>query len=153
MINTLQIQVSPEVALTKRLLKSTLAKELDILEKDIKHIEILKRSIDARQRETKINLKVDIYTKEDFIKKEEDIPEYKNVSGKDKVIIIGAGPAGLFAALKLIEKGIKPFILERGKDVKARRRDLANLTKNHIVNKDSNYHLNIYMKLLVIKQI
>ena len=61
MINTLQIQVLPYVASTKKLLKSTLAKKLDILEKDIKHIEILKRSIDARQRETKINLKVDVY--------------------------------------------------------------------------------------------
>jgi len=139
MINTLQIQVLPYVASTKKLLKSTLAKKLDILEKDIKHIEILKRSIDARQREIKINLKVDVYTKEAFVKKEEDIPEYKNVRGKDEVIIIGAGPAGLFAALKLIEKGLKPVILERGKDVRARRRDLANLTKNHIVNEDSNY--------------
>ena len=139
MINTLQIQVFPEVASTEKLLKSTLAKELNILEKDIKHIEILKRSIDARQRDTKINLKVDVYTNENFVKKEEDIPEYKDVNGKNEVIIIGAGPAGLFAALKLIEKGLKPIILERGKDVRARRRDLANLTKNHIVNEDSNY--------------
>jgi len=139
MINTLQIQVFPEVASTEKLLKSSLAKELNILEKDIKHIEILKRSIDARQRDTKINLKVAVYTKEAFVKKEEDIPEYKDVNVKDEVIIIGAGPAGLFAALKLIEKGLKPIILERGKDVRARRRDLANLTKNHIVNEDSNY--------------
>jgi uncharacterized FAD-dependent dehydrogenase len=139
MINTLQIQVFPEVASTEKLLKSTIAKKLNILEKDIKHIEILKRSIDARQRDTKINLKIDVYTNENFIKKEEDIPEYKDVNGNDEVIIIGAGPAGLFAALKLIEKGLKPIILERGKDVRARRRDLANLTKNHIVNEDSNY--------------
>jgi len=139
MINTLHIQVFPEVASTEKLLKSSLAKELNILEKDIKHIEILKRSIDARQRDTKINLKVAVYTKEAFVKKEEDIPEYKDVNVKDEVIIIGAGPAGLFAALKLIEKGLKPIILERGKDVRARRRDLANLTKNHIVNEDSNY--------------
>ena len=139
MINTLQLQVFPEVASTEKLLKSTIAKKLNILEKDIKHIEILKRSIDARQRDTKINLKIDVYTNENFIKKEEDIPEYKDVNGNDEVIIIGAGPAGLFAALKLIEKGLKPIILERGKDVRARRRDLANLTKNHIVNEDSNY--------------
>jgi len=138
-INTLQIQVLPEVAATKNLLKSTIAQELNISEKDIKHIEILKRSVDARQRVTKINLRVDVYIKEAFVKKEEDIPEYKDVNGKNEVIIIGAGPAGLFAALKLIEKGLKPIILERGKDVRARRRDLANLTKNHIVNEDSNY--------------
>jgi len=65
----------------------------------------LERSIDARQRVTKINLRIDVYIKERFIKKEEDIPEYKDVTGKDEVIIIGAGPAGLFAALKLIERG------------------------------------------------
>ena len=88
MINTLQIQVFPEVASTEKLLKSTLAKELNVLEKDIKHIEILKRSIDARQRDTKINLKVDVYTNENFVKKEEDIPEYKYVNGKNEVIII-----------------------------------------------------------------
>ena len=139
MINTLQIQVLPEVAATSNLLKSTLAQKLNISEKDIKHIEILKRSIDARQRTTKINLKLAVYIKEDFVKKEEDIPNYKDVTGKDEVIVIGAGPAGLFAALKLIERGLKPIILERGKDVRSRRRDLANLTKNHIVNEDSNY--------------
>ena len=129
----------PEVAAKDVLLKNTIAEKLNILERDIQHIEILKRSIDARQRITKINLKVDVYIKEDFIRKEEDIPQYKNVSGKDEIIIIGAGPAGLFAALRLIEKGLKPIVLERGKDVRARRRDLANLTKNHIVNEDSNY--------------
>ena len=139
MINTLQIQVLPEVVAAHNLLKSTIAQKLKIAEKDIQHIEILKRSIDARQRTTKINLRVDVYINEPFVKKEEDIPEYKDVTGKDEVIIIGAGPAGLFAALKLIEKGLKPIILERGKDVRARRRDLANLTKNHIVNEDSNY--------------
>ena len=139
MKNTVQIQVSPNIASANKLLKRTLAKELEIPETDNTHIDTLKRSIDARQREIKINLKVDIYTDEAFVKKEEDIPEYKNVSGKDEVLIIGAGPAGLFAALKLIEKGLKPIILERGKDVRARRRDLTNLTKNHIVNEDSNY--------------
>ena len=139
MKNTLQIQVSPNVASTNKLLKSTLAKKLDILEKNIKHIEIIKRSIDARQKIIKINLKIDVYINESFVKKEEDMPKYKNVSSKDEVIIIGAGPAGLFAALKLIEKGLKPIVLERGKDVRSRRRDLTNLTKNHVVNEDSNY--------------
>ena len=139
MINNLQIQVIPEVASTDKLLKSSIAKKLNIPEKDINHIEILKRSIDARQREIKINLKVEVYIREGFVKKEEDIPEYNDVTGKEEVIIIGAGPAGLFAALKLIEKGLRPIILERGKDVRSRRRDLANLTKNHIVNEDSNY--------------
>ena len=139
MIKEIQIQVLPEVAASKDLLKNIVAEKSNITQADIKHIEVLKRSIDARQRVTKINLRLNVYIKETFVKKEEDFPEYKDVSGKDEVIIIGAGPAGLFAALKLIEKGLKPIILERGKDVRARRRDLANLTKNHIVNKDSNY--------------
>ena len=139
MKKSLQIQVSPNIAGTKNLLKRTLAKELNIVEEEIKYIDILKKSIDARQRLIKVNLKLDIYINEEFVKKEEDLPEYKNVSGKDEVIIIGAGPAGLFAALKLLEKGLKPIILERGKDVRERRRDLSNLTKNHIVNEDSNY--------------
>ena len=139
MINTLQIQVLPEIASTQDLLKKMIAKQMDIPQGDIKHIEILKRSIDARQKTTKINLKVSIYVKEEFVQKVEDYPEYQDVSGRDEVIIIGAGPAGLFAALKLIEKGKKPIVLERGKDVRSRRRDLVNLTKNHIVSKDSNY--------------
>jgi uncharacterized FAD-dependent dehydrogenase len=138
-IKEIQIQVLPEVAASKDLLKNIVAEKSNTKQADIKHIEILKRSIDARQRTTKINLRLEVYIKESFVKKEEGIPEYKDVSGKDEVIIIGAGPAGLFAALKLIENGLKPIILERGKDVRARRRDLANLTKNHIVNQDSNY--------------
>ncbi len=139
MINTLQIQVIPEVASTPNLLKTTLAEQLNISKADIKHIEILKRSIDARQRITKINLKVAVYIKEQFAQREEDFPEYQDVNGKDEVIVIGAGPAGLFAALKLIENGKKPIVIERGKDVQSRRRDLVNLTKKHIVNEDSNY--------------
>ena len=139
MINTLQIQVLPEVASTPDLLKTTIAKQLNIPNPEIKHIEILKRSIDARQKTTKINLKVAVYIKEEFVQRLEDFPEYQDVNGKDEVIIIGAGPAGLFAALKLIENGKKPIVIERGKDVRSRRRDLVNLTKNHIVNEDSNY--------------
>ena len=139
MINTLQIQVLPEVASTPDLLKTTIAKQLDIPNPEIKHIEILKRSIDARQKTTKINLKVAVYIKEEFVQRVEDFPEYQDVNGKDEVIIIGAGPAGLFAALKLIENGKKPIVIERGKDVRSRRRDLVNLTKKHIVNEDSNY--------------
>jgi len=138
-INTFQIQVLPEVSSTPNLLKTTLAEHLNIPKVDIKHIEILKRSIDARQRITKINLKVAVYIKEKFVQAEEDCPEYQNINGKEEVIIIGAGPAGLFAALKLIENGKKPIVIERGENVRARRRDLANLTKNHIVNEDSNY--------------
>ncbi len=139
MIENLQIQVLPEVAATPDLLKDSVAKDLNIPKADITHIEILKRSVDARQRVIKINLKIAVYIKEKFTKKEEEHPNYQNVSNKEEIIIIGAGPAGLFAALKLIALGKKPIVLERGKAVRERRRDLANLTKNHIVNEDSNY--------------
>jgi len=139
MIKNLQTIADPEVASNKKMLRNSLAKKLNIFENEIQHIEILKRSIDARQREVKIHLNIDIYINEAYIKKEEEFPNYKNVIGKKEVIIVGAGPAGLFAALKLIERGIKPILLERGKDVRARRVDLANLTKKHIVNEDSNY--------------
>ena len=138
MIKTVQIQVSPEQAQKKVLLKKKVSNDFNINKVDIKHIEIIKRSIDARQRKIKINLKLDIYINQNF-SEVKDTKNYKKVKANKEVVIIGAGPAGLFAALQLIENGIKPIIIERGKKVRNRRRDLALLTKNHIVNKDSNY--------------
>ena len=138
MIKTIQIQVNPECAEKKNLLIKKISDDLNILTTEIKDINILKKSIDARQKHIKINLKIDIYINEKYIEKEEKT-KYKNVSKSKEVIIIGAGPAGLFAALKLIEQGIKPIIIERGKQVRNRRRDLAKITKEHIVNEDSNY--------------
>ena len=138
MIKTIQIQVNPECAEKKNLLIKKISDDLNILKTEIKDINILKKSIDARQKHIKINLKIDIYINEQYIEKEEKT-KYKNVSKAKEVIVIGAGPAGLFAALKLIEKGLKPIIIERGKKVRNRRRDLAKITKEHIVNSDSNY--------------
>ena len=113
MKKNLQIQVAPNIAATEKLLKRTLAKELDIFEQEIKHIDILKRSIDARQRLIKVNLKVDIYINEEFVKKEEDLPEYKNVSGKDEIIIIGGGMVGLSIAYQIIKRDISKSICIR----------------------------------------
>ena len=138
MIKTIQIQVDPECAEKKHLLIKKISEDLNILKTEIKDLNILKKSIDARQKHVKINLKIDIYINEEHVKKEEKT-KYRNVSNSKEVIIIGAGPAGLFAALKLIEEGIKPIIIERGKQVRNRRRDLAKITKEHIVNEDSNY--------------
>ena len=138
MIKTVQIQVSPEQAQKKTLLKKKISHDFNIKKEEIKHIEIIKRSIDARQRNIKINLKLDIYINQIFTEIKNSI-SYKKVKSKNEVVIIGAGPAGLFAALQLIDNGIKPIIIERGKKVRNRRRDLALLTKNHIVNNDSNY--------------
>ena len=136
----LLLQVSPEIAANNVLLKEHVAKLIRSSVPEIQHIEILKRSIDARQKAIKFNLKIDIYLKgEPFLQQKVEIPEYKNVSNAQEVIVVGAGPAGLFAALQLIELGLKPIVLERGKDVRGRRRDLKAINRDHIVNEDSNY--------------
>ncbi len=139
MIIERNIQVLPEVAANSLLLKTWVAKNESIDEITINHIEILKRSIDARQRIVKINLKIQVFVNEDYTPVSLIAPKYVDVTNAKSIVIIGSGPAGLFAALKLIEKGIKPIILERGKDIKSRRRDLAAINKEHIVNEDSNY--------------
>jgi uncharacterized FAD-dependent dehydrogenase len=136
----LLIQVSPEIAVNEQLLKEYVAKLIRVSFNEVKHISILKRSIDARQKAIKMNLKVIIYFQGDeFIEEKIQLPDYKNVSNAQEVIVVGAGPAGLFAALQLIELGLKPIVIERGKDVRGRRRDLKAINLNHIVNEDSNY--------------
>ena len=136
----LLIQVSPEIAANDLLLKSHLSKEIKITVDDIQHISILRRSIDARQKAVKINLKVLIYLKGELFQETKfQLPDYGNVASAQEVIVVGAGPAGLFAALQLIELGLKPILVERGKDVRGRRRDLKAINVDHLVNEDSNY--------------
>lgn len=120
-------------------LKLFVAKKGGISVSEIRHVEILRKSIDARQKNVKINLKVQVFINEDFEGRKITLPDYRNVSQAEEVIIIGAGPAGLFAALRCIELGKKPIVIERGKDVRARRRDLKKLNIEHEVNEDSNY--------------
>ncbi len=140
MSQELLLQVAPEIAVNDQLIKEQVAKLIRVSVADIKHISILKHSIDARQKAIKINLKVAIYFQEDeFIEEKIQLPDYKNVSNSLEVIVVGAGPAGLFAALQLIELGLKPIVIERGKDVRGRRRDLKAINLEHIVNEDSNY--------------
>ena len=134
-----QLVVSPKEAATTALLIKKVARKSGIPVSEITHVEILKRSIDARQKATKINLKVLVFTQEEFVEKQIALPNYKNVSNQEEVLIVGAGPAGLFAALRCIELGKKPIVLERGKDVQARRRDLKAINQDHLVNPDSNY--------------
>ena len=136
----IQTQVSPEVAHNAVLLSEHAAKLFHVATKEIQKVIVLKRSIDARQKAIKFNIKASVYFKEeDYIDQKIALPEYKNVANSQEVIIVGAGPAGLFAALQLIELGLKPIIIERGKDVRGRRRDLKAINVDHIVNEDSNY--------------
>ncbi len=136
----LQLQVSPEIAANESLLNEHVVKLCKVASKDIQKISIQKRSIDARQKAIKFNLKVAVFFSGEIIPNSKiELPDYNNVSNKQEVIIVGAGPAGLFAALQLIELGLKPIVIERGKDVRGRRRDLKAINVNHIVNEDSNY--------------
>lgn len=136
----LLFQVLPHIATNENLLKTFVSKKINLQESDIQNIKILKRSIDARQKIVKVNLKVAVYKNDEKILNQKfDFPEYKNVENAAEIIIIGAGPAGLFAALKLIELGLKPIVIERGKDVRGRRRDLKAINVDHIVDPDSNY--------------
>ncbi|MBB6327966.1 hypothetical protein FHS59_003609 [Algoriphagus iocasae] len=135
-----QLQLSPEEAYNPVIFQETLLKKagLPLDSKDVIARQ-LKRSIDARGRQVKVNIQAELFVKEKPTPLIEHIDHYQNVTNADPIIIVGAGPAGLFAALRAIELGVKPIILERGKDVRARRRDLAAITKDHIVNPDSNY--------------
>lgn len=135
----IQIQVSPEVAHNSIRLKSIVSNQLKIDQGEINHIEVLRRSIDARKRNIKFNLLLKVFINEDFVEGSTQIPDYGDVSGAEPVIVVGAGPAGLFAALKLIESGLKPIVVERGKNVRDRRKDLAAITRFHKVDEDSNY--------------
>lgn len=139
MQSKLQLQVSPQTALNEALLKEEVRQQLSISKDSTLHIKILKRSIDARGRAIKINLTLLASVDEELVSEKIEF-DYRDVSSSGKTChIIGAGPAGLFAALRCLEAGIKPIIIERGKDIKARRRDLAAINKEHLVNPESNY--------------
>lgn len=136
----LLIQVSPEMANNEQMLYQHVSKLVQTSVSDLQKIVILKRSIDARQKAIKFNLKLNIYYKDEvFTESKIELPNYPNVTNKQEIIVVGAGPAGLFAALQLIELGLKPIVLERGKDVRGRRRDLKAINVDGIVNADSNY--------------
>ena len=139
MTNEYQIRVAPEVAAQEDRLKRWIADEQGIDVRTIYGVRILKRSIDARQRQIFVNLKVRVYVNEQPSDDAYVRTEYPNVEGKSQVIVVGAGPGGLFAALRLIELGLRPVVLERGKNVHDRKKDLANITKTQKVDAESNY--------------
>lgn len=139
MINEYQIRVLPEQAANELSLKQYIGREKGIDIRTIHAIRILKRSIDARQRTIFINLKIRVFINEEPTETEYIPTEYKNVSDKPSVIVVGAGPGGLFAALKLIELGLRPIVVERGKNVRDRKEDLARISREHKVDSESNY--------------
>lgn len=139
MIQEYQIRVLPEQAANEQSIKMFISKDKGIDARTIKAIRILKRSIDARQRTIFVNLKVRIYINE-LPQDEEFVPtEYQNVEDKPQVIVVGAGPGGLFAALRLIEQGLRPIVVERGKNVRDRKVDIARISREHKVDPESNY--------------
>ena len=136
----ISLRLLPSEAANQTTVKQYIARMEAVDVTDISGYTILKQSIDARGKQSWINLTIQAFIKESYQQRESVVFHFRDISkAQKKVIIIGAGPAGLFAALKLIESGIKPIILERGKDVRARRRDLAALNKEGEVNPESNY--------------
>ena len=139
MTNEYQIRVLPEVATQQDRLKQFLADEYGLRMNEIMGLRILKRSIDARQRTIFVNLKVRVYVNELPVDDEYQHVDYPDVSNAPQAIVVGAGPGGLFAALRLIELGIRPIVLERGKDVHERKKDLAAIARTQQVDGESNY--------------
>lgn len=139
MIQELQLRILPEQAANEQSLKQIVAQETGAKSASVWAVRILKRSIDARQRTIYVNLKVRAFIDELPTEAEYQAVEYKDVSGGKPVVVVGAGPGGLFAALRLIELGFRPIVVERGKNVRDRKKDLALISREHLVNPESNY--------------
>lgn len=139
MIKEISIRILPQQAATENGIKDFLGREYALNKNEIQAVRILKRSIDARKRQVFINLTVRIYINE---QPQDDLftpISYGDVSDRQPAVVVGAGPAGLFAALRLIELGMRPIVLERGQDVHQRRKDIARISREHIVDNESNY--------------
>ena len=139
MIKELQLRIPPREASSLSSIKQIVAKELAVSADEVSSVRIVKRSIDARQRNIFVNLKVRAYINEQPEELQYIHTEYKDVSRCPQAIVVGAGPGGLFAALRLIERGIRPIVVERGKNVRDRKVDLARISKTHEVDPESNY--------------
>ena len=139
MISEYQIRVQPHHAANEQSIKKYIAQEKGLDVRTINAVRVLRKSIDARQRTIFINLTVRVFINEEAPKDEFTAREYGNVENCRKVIVVGAGPAGLFAALKLIELRLCPIVVERGKDVRTRKLDIAAISREHTVNPESNY--------------
>ena len=139
MIKELQLRLLPEEAANEQALARVVARETAASLASVKAVRVLRRSIDARQRVIYVNVKLRAFINELPTEPEYQSIDYKEVAGGKPVIVVGAGPGGLFAALRLIELGLRPIVLERGKDVRARKRDIALISREHRVDSESNY--------------
>ena len=139
MTHEYQLRILPEQAASEQSLKQYISREKGLDIRTINAIRTLKRSIDARQRTIYINLTVRVFINETPSEEEFERTNYPNVEGRPAVIVVGAGPGGLFAALKLIELGLRPIVVERGKNVRERKEDLARISREHKVDAESNY--------------
>lgn len=139
MIHEFQIRVQPHDAANEQSLKRYIARDKGMDERTITAVRVLRRSIDARQRIIYVNLTVRVFVNEQPQMEEFVSREYGNVEGRQQMIVVGAGPAGLFAALKIIENGLRPIVVERGRDVRTRKVDLAAISRTHTVDPESNY--------------
>ena len=139
MYKEIELRITPEEAHDREIVNELLARMLHVGQERIVHVEIVRKSIDARQRRVVIQLKVGVHL--DRVEQKERVftPQYRDVSSAGTVVVVGAGPAGLFAALRLIELGKRPIVLERGKCVEERKQDLNRLYKTGVANEDSNY--------------
>ncbi|MDO4770661.1 NAD(P)/FAD-dependent oxidoreductase [Porphyromonas sp.] len=140
MVHQYQLKLNPQTASNEDNIKRFVAKHHALKYEEITSVRVLKKSIDARQKNVFINLKVDVYVNEQPPEIAYVPTEYPDVSSARQAVVVGAGPAGLFAALRLIELGVRPILIERGKDVHRRKRDLALTGTEHIVNPESNYN-------------
>ena len=139
MYKEIELRITPEEAHDREIVNELLARMLHVDQERIVHVEILRKSIDARQRRVVIQLKVGVHLDRVEQKERVFVPQYRDVSSAGTVVVVGAGPAGLFAALRLIELGKRPIVLERGKCVEERKQDLNRLYKTGVANEDSNY--------------
>ncbi len=138
MVQDVQLRVLPRVAATPTSIREQVVQELGAAAHEMRDWRVIRRSIDARQRQVMVNLTVRVWLGEEPTSEYPQV-DYPDVSGRPQVIVVGAGPGGLFAALRLIELGLRPIVLERGKDVHERKLDLARISREHSVNPESNY--------------
>ena len=134
-----QLRLLPQQAASEQTIKEFVSREKGFDARTITSVRVLRRSIDARQRTVFVNLKVRVYINETPDDDEYERISYQDVSSAPAVIVVGAGPGGLFAALRLIELGLRPIVVERGKDVHERKKDIAAITKTQKVDGESNY--------------